>query len=212
MHVVSINVGEARRVGNAISGIFKSSVDGPVLISKLGISSDVIGDAKYHGGPDQALYLYGGADYEWWNDELEHALEPGTFGDNLVISDLSCTSVNVGDRFEIADVILEATAPRIPCATLGRRMGDAQFPVRFRRAERPGFYCRVLREGKIEALDPVVRRAPANDDDANVSIVEMFHVYYDPSPPLKQLDRLLAAPIAERDRERFETKRRKVHG
>lgn len=210
MHVISINVGSARRVGNSISGIYKNPVDGPVFVSRLGVDSDVIGDSRSHGGPDQALYVYGGDDYRYWNQELGRELRPGTFGDNLVISDLSCIDVKIGDRFQIDHVQLEATGPRIPCDTLGRRMDDRKFPISFRLAARPGFYCRVLNEGDMQAGTSVKRCQNADTTDQTVSIVEMFHLYYEAAPTISQLERLLAAPIAERYRERFESKLKNI--
>ncbi len=63
---------------------------------------------------------------------------PGTFGDNLTLSDLESAQFNIGDRFHIGSVMLEVTAPRIPCATLAARMGDPHFVKKYRRAERPG--------------------------------------------------------------------------
>jgi MOSC domain-containing protein YiiM len=52
-------------------------------------------------------------------------------------------------------VVLEVTAPRIPCATLAARMGDPQFVKKYRRAERPGLYCRVIREGNLQTGNEV---------------------------------------------------------
>ena len=48
----------------------------------------------------------------------------------------------IGDRLHIGEVILEVTAPRIPCDTFATRVGDPTFIERFRKAGRPGFYCR----------------------------------------------------------------------
>ena len=70
--------------------------------------------------------------------ELGAELEPGTFGENLTIAGLESAAAWVGDRLRIGDVLLEVTAPRIPCHILARRMDDPQFVKRFRAAERPG--------------------------------------------------------------------------
>ena len=81
-------------------------------------------------------------------------IAPGTFGENLTISDLETAGLAIGDRIQVGDVCLEVTAPRIPCGTFAARMGDPGFVARFRIAERPGAYCRVIREGN----DPGRRR------------------------------------------------------
>ena len=201
MQLTSVNTGVAVRLGDLLTGICKQSRTGPVKVSTLGLSDDAVCDKKYHGGPDQALYVYGGYDYTYWADSHGLDLAPGTFGDNLTIAGLSSLSVSVGDRFRINDVVLEATAPRIPCATLGQRMDDPKFPVAFRKAQRSGFYCRVLEAGLLEAGSEVFHEP--NKTQNALSILDMFELYYEPSPSRDQLEHALAAPIAIRDRERF---------
>jgi MOSC domain-containing protein YiiM len=103
----------------------------------------------------------------------------------------------VGDRFHIGKVLLEVTAPRIPCGTLARRMNDREFVTRFREAERPGVYCRVIEPGYVRAGDEVVLKPYPGE---TVTILEVFRVFYESDPDLKTLQRHLAAPIAIRDR------------
>ncbi len=201
MKLTSVNVGSALRLGDLLTGICKQSHEGAIEVSTLGLVGDAVCDKKYHGGRDQAVYVYGGDDYDFWSDEHGLDLNPGTFGDNLTISELSSLSVSVGDRFLINDVVLEATAPRIPCATLGRRMDDPKFPVTFRKAQRSGFYCRVLQEGIVQAGSDVTY-VPTKDPDS-LTILDMFELYYDPNPSSARLRHALATPIAIRDRERF---------
>ena len=70
MHLLSINIGAARTIGNANvsgqTGIYKLPVAGPVQVTADGLADDAIVDTRNHGGPDQAVYVYGGADYAWW--------------------------------------------------------------------------------------------------------------------------------------------------
>jgi MOSC domain-containing protein YiiM len=68
-----------------------------------------------------------------------------------VIDGLDNETVAVGDRLVIGEIILQATAPRMPCATFAAKMDDAHFVERYRKAERPGFYCRVISGGKVSA-------------------------------------------------------------
>jgi len=67
MDLLSINIGAARAVDETrshdITGISKQPVAGPVQVTADGLAGDVIVDTKNHGGPDQAVYVYGGADY-----------------------------------------------------------------------------------------------------------------------------------------------------
>jgi MOSC domain-containing protein YiiM len=202
MHLLSINIGAARAIDETrphdITGIYKEPVAGPVQITRDGLPGDAIISTRHHGGPDQALYVYGGADYAWWAAELGRELAPGTFGENLTISDLESAPLAIGDRLHIGGVLLEVTAPRIPCATFAQRMGDPGFVARFRAAERPGCYCRVIREGILQAGEPVTLEPYAEEP---VTIGEVFRDYYESDPSLADIYRFLAAPLAERARE-----------
>ncbi|MET0172354.1 MAG: MOSC domain-containing protein [Agrobacterium vaccinii] len=138
------------------TGIFKHPVQGPVLVDQQGIVSDAVCNRKHHGGPDQALYVMGSADLDFWSRELGHTIEPGFFGENLVIDGIDSAKMHVGDQLMAAEVKLEVTAARIPCATLTARIGDPNFAPRFKQAGQPGFYCRVLQGGMMAADETVV--------------------------------------------------------
>ena len=206
MRVTSVNVGREETIdhGNRrfTTGIRKRPVDGPVYIGSDSVAGDTISDKKHHGGADQVVYAYSADDYEWWSGQLGRELAPGTFGDNLTIEGLP-TDMNVGDRLLIGDVLLEATAPRIPCSTLAARMQDSGFGMAFRKAERPGIYFRVLNEGEVSAGDAVTymeNPAPV------VSILDLYRLAYDLRPDPGALERYLEAPLAERMRVSIEEK------
>jgi len=211
MILLSINIGEERQQQRKdyveTTGIYKLPVDRPVEIKSLGIEGDSICDKKHHGGPDQALYLYGGADYAWWEQELGQELAPGTFGDNLTISDLESGQFNVGDTLHIGEVTLQVTSPRIPCGTFATRMGDPQWVKKFRAAERPGLYVRVIQEGIIKAGDPVTVEKFTGE---TISIVEMYREYYVKDKSEESLRKHLNAPIDIRSRRDLEEELQKL--
>jgi MOSC domain-containing protein YiiM len=201
MKIHSINIGRERTQQRKdyveTTGIYKIPVSGPIEIKRLGIVGDAVCDVKHHGGPDQAIYVYGGADYAWWSNELGRDLSPGTFGENLTISDLASADFNVGDTLHIGDVILQVTAPRIPCGTFATRMGDSQWVRKFRQAERPGLYCRVLKEGMVNVGDAVRVEKYTSE---TLSIVQMYRDYYEKNKTEETLRAHLAAPISIRSR------------
>jgi MOSC domain-containing protein YiiM len=201
MHLLSINIGSVRTIGNANvsgqTGIYKLPVAGPVHVNADGLANDTIADTRNHGGPDQAVYVYGGADYARWSAELGLELAPGTFGENLTISDLESAALAIGDRLHVSGAILEVTAPRIPCWKLAQRMGDPGFVKRFRAAERPGFYCRVVCPGELRAGEPVTLAPYAGE---RVTVAEIFRDYYEPARDPAAIRRFLAAPLAVRAR------------
>jgi MOSC domain-containing protein YiiM len=201
MHILSINIGAVHTIGNANvsgqTGIYKLPAAGPVQVTADGLADDAIVDTRNHGGPDQAVYVYGGADYAWWAVELGRELAPGTFGENLTISDLESATLAIGDRLHVGGVILEVTAPRILCWKLAQRMGDPGFVKRFRAAERPGFYCRVVRAGELRIGEPVTLAPYAGEP---VTIGEVFRDYYEPARDPDAIRRFLAVPLAVRAR------------
>ena len=211
MKLASVNIGQERTQQNGdrmeTTGIYKLPTLEPVQITSLGIKEDFIASKKHHGGPDQAVYVYGATDYDWWAAELARDLYGGTFGENLTITELESAQFNIGDRLIIGDVILEVTAPRIPCGTFAARMEDPQFVKRFRRAERPGFYCRVLQEGTVKmGADVKMERY----EKETIPVIQVFRDYYDRNKSEETLRKHLNAPIAIRLRIALEEELQKL--
>ena len=204
MLVVSVNLAGPVLLDGRQTGIFKSTISGTVPLNPLGLTGDSVCDRRHHGGPDQAVYVYGRIDYDWWESKLNRTLAPGTFGDNLTVAGLSCQDMNIGDHLEIGEVVLEVSAPRIPCSTLGKKMKDATFLEQFRHAERPGVYCRVLNSGDVAAGMPVrLKKRQSDHHDVYVPLLTLFRAHYEPFLAPELVSTLLAAPIAVRERNRL---------
>jgi MOSC domain-containing protein YiiM len=203
MHVVSVQVGSAQVLDlgsrSVTTGIDKQAVD-QVALERAGVTGDAVVNTKHHGGRDQAVYVYTAADYGWWEQELERSLEPGTFGENLTVSSTP-PLIRIGDRIQVGDALVEVTAPRTPCATFAARMGETNWIRRFRDANRPGFYCRVLQPGTVRPGDRMQWTAAP---DANVSLEEMVEHFHANAVPLPDVRRALASPIAIRSRAGYE--------
>ena len=204
MRILSVNLGQAEEltVGRrtTITGINKRPTTDAVWISENAVGDDAICDMEHHGGPDQAVYVYSEDDYRWWTEQLGREIKAGTFGENLIIAGLP-TELYVGDRLLIGDVVLEATSPRIPCATLVAKMQDPGFALEFRRAERPGTYFRVMNEGEVTVGDSVVL---IDNPGRQVSVIELFRLAFDRGHDAEDLQRFLDAPIAARMRSKIE--------
>lgn len=199
--LLSVNIGQEQTLVRAEkteqTGIFKNPVAGPVKVHRMGLEGDFIGDSKNHGGPDQAVYLYFQPEYDWWRAELGRPTFPGMFGDNLTISELESAKLNIGDILHIGEVSLQVTAPRIPCGTLAGRMEIPPFAKQFRFAEKPGVYCRVLKEGVLRAGHDVRLEEYTG---TTVSVLEVMRDHYDAGRTVETIRRILAAPVAERAR------------
>ncbi len=211
MKILSINLGIDKeiQIGDKVdrTGIYKLPVQNAVQVTELGLEGDFIESKKHHGGPDQAVYIYGAADYAWWEKELGTEIQPGTFGENLTISELESGPFNIGDILTVGEVILQVTMPRIPCSTFAARMEDPAWVKKFRQAERPGFYCRVKREGVIKAGDAVSIEKFKGE---TISIQQLYQDYYEKNKTEAMLRRHLNAPISIRWRKRMEEEMSKL--
>ncbi|WP_340558769.1 MOSC domain-containing protein [Streptomyces sp. GSL17-111] len=201
MHILSVNRGALQATEHSsapagLTGIGKTPVRGPVLVKApgprgtggSGIVGDAIGDLRFHGGDDQAVYAFAREDLDVWEEELGRELPPGTFGENLTTSNYDINHALVGERWRVGpQVVLEVCHVRLPCRTFAGHLGEAGWVKRFTRAARPGPYLRVAEGGEIRAGDAVeVVHRP--DHDVTVSL--MFRAL---TTERELLPRLLAA-------------------
>lgn len=203
MRLLSVNTGPARPIANKTgkTAIDKRPRSGPVIVDTLGLKGDTICDTKHHGGPDQAVYLYGQPDYAFWEQELGFTPQPGLFGENLTVEGLESQKILIGDRFEIGDVLLEATSPRIPCNTFARRMNDSQWVKRFFAANRPGVYARVIRTGTVAAGDQVIHTPFGGEP---IALTELMENTKKPAPA--RMRWLLKTPLHVKLRDDYEAR------
>ncbi len=173
------------------TGINKLAIQGPVMVDAEGLVGDAILNRKHHGGVDQAVYIEGSIDLDWWQAELGRDLPYGTFGENLVIEGLESAKLAAGDRLAIGEVLLEVTSARMPCATFAAKMDDPTIVKRYTRAARPGAYTRVLQGGMVEAGQSVEFKPWSGD---RVTMREMMATF---GRKLSEADRAryLAAPV-----------------
>ncbi|MBI5707963.1 MAG: MOSC domain-containing protein [Armatimonadetes bacterium] len=144
------------------SGIVKLPREGRVTLGALGLDGDEHA-ADVHGGEFQAVYAYSKEDYAWWAAELGRDLEPGLFGENLTVEGINMASVRSGDLWRLPNAVLEATQPRLPCATFQARMKEEEWVKRFDAGQRWGVYFRVVAEGSIGQGETVfVESAPSS--------------------------------------------------
>src|SRR3954468_1905639 len=160
--LVSVNVGMPKDVpwrGKTVhTGIWKSPVEGPVMVRRLNIDGDGQGDLAGHGGEQRAVMVYQTESYDYWRDYLHRDdLEPGQFGENFTVSGLADRDVCIGDRYRIGQAEFEVTQPRVTCFRVGMRLGVPQLPALLVAHHRPGFYMRVISEGEVQAGDDIVR-------------------------------------------------------
>lgn len=205
--VVTVNVGvvtEAEWAGDASgrSGIDKRPAAGRVPVDTEGVAGDFIGERAHHGGPEQAVYAYAVEDADWWAAELDRALPPGRFGENLSTLGVDVTGAVIGEQWAVGSALLQVTKPRTPCRTFAGFWGVPDLIRRFTERAAPGAYLRVLRVGEVGAGDPVeVVDRPAH----GVTIGEVFRALTrEPELLPRLLDTPeLPEPIRDRARRRL---------
>ena len=139
-----------------LTGIDKRPVTGQVHLDvpadgRSGVGGDLIGDGSVHGGGDQAVYAYAREDLDTWSAELGRPLTGGQFGENLTTLGLDVTGALIGEHWRIGGVLLEVSAPRIPCTTFARWIDEPRWVKRFTERAVSGAYLRVLETGTVEA-------------------------------------------------------------
>jgi MOSC domain-containing protein YiiM len=141
------------------TAIDKRPHPGPVFLAERGIQGDAQLDTRHHGRSWQAVYAYADEDLDWWREHLQRDLEPGSFGENLTTSGLDVTGALIGEQWRIGEgddaVVVEVTAPRIPCRTFTNFIGEDSWVKRFSDHGAPGAYLRVLKTGQIHPGDPL---------------------------------------------------------
>lgn len=122
-----------------------------------GLVGDIIGNHTVHGGDDQAVYAYAREDLDAWETLLQRKLTNGTFGENITTLGAEVNGALIGERWQVGGdgLVLEVSAPRIPCRTFAAAMGERGWIKTFTRAAKPGAYLRVLSPGRIQAGDQI---------------------------------------------------------
>jgi MOSC domain-containing protein YiiM len=80
----------------------------------------------------------------------------------------------VGDRFRVGTAELAVTQPRLPCFKLGIKMDRDEFVTEFLERGLYGFYLAVVREGEVEAGDPIVE---LSRDPRGVTVTEIARLF-----------------------------------
>jgi ferredoxin-NADP reductase/MOSC domain-containing protein YiiM len=174
------------------TGIWKTPVDGPVMVRRLNIDGDGQGDLGGHGGERRAVMVYQTESYDFWKDYLSRDdLQPGHFGENFTVAGLSDEEVCIGDRYRIGDAEFEVTQPRVTCFRVGLRLGEPEMPNLLVAQHRPGFYFRVITEGHVRAGDDIVRTRRGRHE---LSVAEVDALLYLPNRDAEKLRKIVDVP------------------
>jgi MOSC domain-containing protein YiiM len=132
----------------------KQAVAEPLWLSALNLQGDEQADQRNHGGPDQALCVYPGTHYPYWNKRLAQTLGPGSFGENLTLGGhWTEADVCLGDVFAFGEARVQVSQPRSPCWKIARRWQTPQLSLWLQESGFTGWYMRVLQPGYVAPSD-----------------------------------------------------------
>lgn len=194
--LVSVNVGMPKNVPwrdkTVYTGIWKAPVEGPVMVRRLNIDGDGQGDLAGHGGEQRAVMVYQSESYDFWKTYLgRDDLRPGHFGENFTVTGLADDDVCIGDRYRIGDAEFEVTQPRVTCFRVGMRLDEPDMPNLLVSAHRPGFYFRVIAEGRVRAGDDIVRTRRGRHE---LSVADVDALLYLPDRDVEMLRKAIDVP------------------
>jgi ferredoxin-NADP reductase/MOSC domain-containing protein YiiM len=204
--LLSVNVGMPKDVswhGKTVhTGIWKTSVAGPRMARALNLDGDGQGDLAGHGGEQRAVLVYQVESLAYWHEFLsregsrsglgsEGSFGFGSFGENFTVKGLADDEVCIGDRYRIGEAEFEVTQPRVTCYRLGMRLDTLTLPSLLVAHGRPGFYLRVITEGRVQAGDEIIctRRGPHE-----LTVAEIDALLYLPNRDREKLEAAVDIP------------------
>ena len=181
-HLVSVQVGVARRIPmggrGVLTGMVKRPASGAVPVLPLGLVGDEQADPSIHGGLEKAVYAYPAEHYPFWQAArweqglglIDDSLPHGSLGENLTLHGLLESQVWAGDVLRFPHCELQVRIPREPCYKFNAAMGFARASRMMAHSGFCGFYLSVLTPGSISAGEGF-ELLPGR---RSVSIVQLF--------------------------------------
>lgn len=162
-----LGTGRVLHVNVSGGGVPKSPVES-AWVGTLGVRGDAHREFTVHGGPHQAVCLYGIEAIERLQAE-GHPVGPGGVGENLTTSGIEWSTLPVGTRARVGGTLeLEVASAASPCRTQIRNFSDGRFSrisIDLHPAD-SRMYARVLREGEVRTGDLITVLPPAEGSRA----------------------------------------------
>jgi MOSC domain-containing protein YiiM len=156
-----------------LTGIFKKPVDGKIFLDEVGFRGDGVGDPRIHGGKDLAVCAYFVDHFPHWQAELEREMTPGAFGENLSLSGINETQMNIGDIFRLGEAEIEVSQPRQPCHKLNKVFDLQAMACKVQTTGYTGCYFRVKKTGWVKP-DSVVERIQEGLGKVSIEMVNVL--------------------------------------
>ena len=194
MKILSLNISEPKKIQfngkTLVTSIFKKPVIKSLEMNKLGLQGDKQADLNMHGGINKALYLFSYTHYEYWGNILnkDFTRDYGLVGENLTLDDFDENKYFIGDEFELSNIILKITQPRIPCYKLSIKMNNKNFLKKFIEYGHLGAYAKVIKAGEVKTGDKLNLVKREND---SMSIQKISRLIFDKNDNIDDLKKAI---------------------
>jgi MOSC domain-containing protein YiiM len=115
----------------------------------------VEGDKKFGKSHGRQVNLLSERSYKWFERNFGRELSlPGGFGENIVVSgELDLAWLDLGQRINIGDAVVEVVTPRAPCASFTETV-DGVKVSHF--VGHVGWMCAVVKSGEVKVGDKAI--------------------------------------------------------
>jgi MOSC domain-containing protein YiiM len=192
--IIQVSVGTPEVIGmrrgrDVVSSIRKRALAGAgIELTPDGIVGDeqadkrIINGKRVHGGEFQAVYMYPAEHLKAWADEVGTSELPGTFGENLTVTELNEQNVRIGDEYMWGGVLLEVTKARRPCYKLPIHLGVDSIARQMMQNGRTGWYASVKTPGTVR-LNSGLELIKSDPDALTIAEAFAVKVRSDPTVP-----------------------------
>jgi MOSC domain-containing protein YiiM len=194
-NIISIATGESQSYKDKNGNIFHSSYKkdnffDKVAVDKLGIKGDTQTDKRYHGGEDKSILFSSSLHFDRFEKMYSKEVDKLFIGANILIDQYDESDINIGDVFEIGNVVLEVTQPRQPCwkiAVIFDKYANRYIVQNFAN----GWYVRVLEDGIIDKSNKMVLKNRVTD----ISIKDLTTYLRTPPTDKELIEKILQMPF-----------------
>ncbi len=172
------------------SAFIKNERDDSVRVSFNELDGDQVSNLKYHGGANRVIHNFAAEHYEFLKNNYPNKASEfvsGSYGENIVTSDMTETNVCIGDIYRIGSTKLQVTEPRFPCGLIDMRFGIHGMFKRLLKAKKIGWFYRVLEEGEIQKGDSIELLERPYPDFVLDKVIDEIALKKEPSKWLEEL-------------------------
>ena len=189
MKIIELYAGKVRPFGPRGKGsaISKTPVS-EAKVNELGMLEDDQGDKRFHGGVEKALHHYSLSGYEKMMKHyplFHKKFKPGVLGENITSDTLHDKNVCIGDIFQIGEVKVQVSSPRIPCWKIAHKMEIADLDKFISKHGITGWYYRILEQGTLKTGDEITLLAQPNPELSIYTFMKVVNGDIDASEKIK---------------------------